>query len=314
MEISILMSIYNETIEEVKKSINSILNQTFKDFELIIVIDNPELSFTNELILSYDDERLLFLKNEKNIGLALSMNKAAKIAKGKYIARMDADDISNLNRLQKEYEYLETHPEIGLVCSDYHYIDENDNIVDFEFVNINFNHYKKLLPYINMIHHPTVMMRKKIFDEIGGYRNFPCTQDYDLWLRLYYENIEFAKIEEDLLAYRMRKNSTWKSNGMKQQVIYFYIRKLFKERQKTATDSYSIENLNAYLLKYNVTQTGIKSYTIGKEMILKAKKNLKNKELLKCLYNLIFGLMKSRFLRKEIKNKLLLYTVMRFEK
>lgn len=314
MLISVLMSIYNENENEIKKSVESILNQTFHDFEFIIVIDNPSMYYVENILKSYNDDRLICLKNESNIGLAMSMNRAASIAKGKYIARMDADDISDLNRFQEEYTYLESHPNIGLVCTNYHYIDENNNTVNFESINVNFKSYKKLLPYINMIHHPTVMIRKQVFDHVGGYRNFPCTQDYDLWLRLLHENIEFAKIEKDLLAYRIRENSTWKSNGMKQQMMFFYIKKLYKERKKNNTDSYSIENLNKYLLMYDVTKKGVESYKIGKEMILTAKENLKNKELIKCFFNLIFGLKRSKFLRKEIRNKLILYSIMRLVK
>ncbi len=311
MEISVLMSVYNETEEEIIKSISSILNQSFTDFELIIVIDNPELSFVENLIVSFQDKRIICLKNERNIGLALSMNKASEIAKGKYIARMDADDISDLNRLKKEYEYLESHPDIGLLCSNYHYIDEDDNYVDFKYQKISFNNYYKLLPHINVIHHPTVMMRKEIFDAVGGYRNFPCTQDYDLWLRLYFENVKFARLEDDLLAYRIRENSTWKSNGMRQQVIYFYIKELYKERKKTGNDSYSIENLRLYLTNNGVTEQGIESYQKGKNLILESKENLRNKKIFRCIKNFYSGMRKNKFLRKEIKNKLIIYSILK---
>ena len=174
MLISVLMSIYNENENEIKKSVESILNQTFHDFEFIIVIDNPSMYYVENILKSYNDDRLICLKNESNIGLAMSMNRAASIAKGKYIARMDADDISDLNRFQEEYTYLESHPNIGLVCTNYHYIDENNNTVNFESINVNFKSYKKLLPYINMIHHPTVMIRKQVF-VYDGWREPLCS-------------------------------------------------------------------------------------------------------------------------------------------
>ena len=306
MLVSILMSIYNETDKEIRQSVESILNQTFKNYEFIIVIDNPSMYYIEDLLKSYNDNRLICLKNKKNIGLAMSMNKAASIARGKYIARMDADDISDLNRLQMEYEYLESHPKIGLVCSNYHYIDENDNIVNFESKNVDFKYYKKLLPHINMIHHPTVMMRKKIFDDVGGYRNFPCTQDYDLWLRLLYNKAKFAKIEKDLFAYRIRANSTWKANGMRQQVCFFYIRKLYMERCKKGYDSYSENNLNQYLKKNGVTKKGMLLYKKSKDLLLQSKEYLKQKKYLVVFINALKALILNKFIRKEVKYKIMI--------
>ncbi len=102
------MSTYNETVEELKKAIDSILTQTFKNFEFIIILDNPQNYEHKKVINEYlsKDKRIIFLINESNIGLAASLNEGIENAKGDYIARMDADDISMPNRLEKEYNYL----------------------------------------------------------------------------------------------------------------------------------------------------------------------------------------------------------------
>lgn len=306
------MSIYNENEDEIKKSVESILNQTFHDFEFIIVIDNPSMYYVENILKSYNDDRLICLKNESNIGLAMSMNKAASIAKGKYIARMDADDISDIHRLKIEFEYLQNNKEIDLVCCEYHYINEDDEIVNFHSPKINFKNYKKILPYTNMIHHPTILMKKELFDSVQGYRNFPCTQDYDLWLRLLSKNAKFAKIDRDLFAYRIRKNSTWKSNGMKQQVCFFYIRKLYKERCKNGYDSFSMKCLNQYLKQNGVTAKGELVYKTSKELLLKSKEYLKQKRLISCFFYTIKALFPSKFIRKEVKYKIFISFLLKY--
>ena len=106
--ISIIMSTYNEPLSLVKKSVESILTQSFKDFEFIIILDNPKNFEVNNYIklLKNIDSRINVIENEKNIGLAKSLNKALMTAKGNIIARMDADDISYKDRIKLEYEYL----------------------------------------------------------------------------------------------------------------------------------------------------------------------------------------------------------------
>ena len=132
--VSVLMSIYNERIEWIKQSVESILNQTYKDFEFIIVIDNPEMDLECRKYLekrTYEDARIKLIWNEKNIGLAQSLNKGIKIAKGEYLARMDADDISLSDRLEMELEYL-NKTKCDLVSTNKINIDENDNIISYD--------------------------------------------------------------------------------------------------------------------------------------------------------------------------------------
>ena len=105
--ISVLMSVYNETLREIRESIDSILAQTYTDFELIIVLDQPNYDEGLSLLREYasQDNRIKILVNEKNMGLALSMNYAAEHAKGAFLLRMDADDICMPDRLQKQYNF-----------------------------------------------------------------------------------------------------------------------------------------------------------------------------------------------------------------
>lgn len=189
IKISIVMSTYNETGEELIKAINSILNQTFKEFEFIIVLDNPQNMEHTKIIEEYlkKDDRIVFLKNDKNIGLAASLNKGIEIAKGKYIARMDADDISIVDRLEKEYTYLEKNPNIHIVSTNKVDIDENDQVINIPSkLPTADSEIKRILKITSIITHSAAMFRKKEIEEIGNYRLFPASQDYDLWLRASY--------------------------------------------------------------------------------------------------------------------------------
>ena len=125
--VSVILSVYNEKIEWIKLSVESILNQTYTNLELIIILDNPKnkiiTNYLNEI--SSKDIRIKLLVNHKNIGLAESLNRGLAISKGDFIARMDADDIAYLNRLSLQVVFLKKNQNIDLLSSSVDYIDEN---------------------------------------------------------------------------------------------------------------------------------------------------------------------------------------------
>ena len=106
-KISVLMTVYKENEEELKESFESIINQTYKNLEIIVVIDFPDEIWRKEFIEQYNDKRVKVILNEENIGLPLSLNKALEVATGDYYARMDSDDISTLDRFEKQLKYIE---------------------------------------------------------------------------------------------------------------------------------------------------------------------------------------------------------------
>lgn len=249
-KISILMSFYNESSDEIKKSIDSIIKQTYKNWELILICDNPKaIKKYEQLSMIYEKEKKIkIFMNEKNIGLALSMNRAAELASGNILARMDADDICMETRLEEEIGYL-TSNNFDLVATEYLYIDEEDNIIDKDYKKYTNENIKKLLPYTNTIHHPTIMIKKQIFFEVGGYRDFPCSQDYDLWLRLYEKNISIGILQKPLIKYRIRSNSITQKNKLRQMLTLWYINECFYERKRMGVDKFSLENYEKYLKK-----------------------------------------------------------------
>ena len=175
MEISVLMSTYKEKAELLRESIESILNQTYKEFEFIIILDNPEnvehIRIINEYVQC--DSRIKFYINKKNLGLTATLNKALSLAQGKYICRMDADDISMPNRLDLQMKYLIQY-DYDLIGGLSNMVDEEGNtIYSIKKVPTDFKKIKKCIQYNQVISHPTWFAKKEVFDTLGGYREIP---------------------------------------------------------------------------------------------------------------------------------------------
>lgn len=204
MKVSVLMGIYNTRNKELlETSLKSILNQTFNDFELIICNDgssNECLKWAKEICGS--DTRVKFLENEKNRGLAYTLNKCLNEAKGEYIARMDDDDKSHLDRFQKQVDFLDNNAEIDLVGSNMNLF--NDNGIWGERKYKEFPQAKDFL-YRVAIAHPTIMCRKKAIKDVGGYRDLKKTlrvEDYDLFMRMYANGSKIYNFQEPIFDYR----------------------------------------------------------------------------------------------------------------
>lgn len=243
-EISVIMSVYKEPLSYIKVAVDSILNQTFSDFEFIIIVDAPDnlemIAFLQEKAAT--DARVFVVVNEKNIGVAMSLNKAIDLATGKYLARMDADDKAYPSRFAIERQTM-IDRNLDMIASAVDLMDENDNLygqimpfsTDLETI-------RKLLPYQNIIIHPTVMMKTSVVRSCGGYRNFSSSQDYDLWLRFLTKDIKIGLLNEKLLCFRRHINSVSATKGLSQVLNERYIRELFSERKDTGNDSFSEEN------------------------------------------------------------------------
>lgn len=203
--VSVIMSVYKEPIEWLSQSIDSILNQTFTDFEFIIICDNPQFSEGISLLrnLAEKENRIVLLFNEENIGLTKSLNKGLAIAKGNYIARMDADDISCTIRLEREVEYLENNDTIDICCSNFSYIDENGNVIKNKVVPIKRRSQDYLL-WHNVYGHSTVMFRRSVLKARNPLYNesYRCAQDYELWTYLSSCGLLIGFVDNVLLLYR----------------------------------------------------------------------------------------------------------------
>ena len=248
--VSVLMSIYNEPYSYIEESVQSILNQTLNDFEFIIVNDNPARKDIIDYILSFNDTRIKLVQNNKNIGLAESMNKAASFSSAQFLARMDCDDIAEPERLLEEYTVMKGG-NYDCVFSEYSYIDKDSKFCgeNPRQLILSENELKKKILTKSLIHHPTVMINRDFFEKVGGYRDFPCAQDIDLWQRMYYSGCRFHMIPKKLLKYRINPSSISSMKWYQQQLTIYYIDQLFLERLKTGNDSYSKNTYEDYILK-----------------------------------------------------------------
>jgi glycosyltransferase involved in cell wall biosynthesis len=223
-KVTVLMSVYNSE-EFLEKAVNSILNQTFKDFELLIINDGSKdgsLKILQEF--ANKDDRINLISRE-NKGLVASLNEGISKAKGQYIARMDSDDMSTHDRLDMEVKYLDENPNIALVGSNYTIIEEKTEKVKVT-TNI-FTHPKDLAlaqPISNQYGHGSIMMRAGIAREMNGYdSDVGHVEDYDLWTRISYK-YEIANIYEPLYLYRSVQSGVTLSNHNKQIYQAFCIR------------------------------------------------------------------------------------------
>jgi glycosyltransferase involved in cell wall biosynthesis len=182
-EITVLMSVYNGD-KYLRQAIDSILNQTFEDFEFLIINDGSTDN-TAEILQSYHDPRIKTISNRKNEGLIKSLNKGLEVAKGIYIARQDADDISESRRLETQVQYMENHKDIAAVGSSIKCINAYDEVIGFSAFPISPAEIRlSLLLGRWTFAHGAVMLRNHPAQRIRYDENALHAEDYDLWLKL----------------------------------------------------------------------------------------------------------------------------------
>ena len=202
--ISVLMGTYNEPEKRyVELAVNSILKQTLSDFEFIICDDGSEASFFTWLQgLCAKDSRIRLLRNRKNRGLAYTLNRCLLLARGKYIARMDADDISLPKRFEKQAAFLENHPAYAFAgCNakliENHFVWGERRLLEFP----DKTSFLRTSPFVR----PAVMMHKSVAKELHGYkqdRSMCRVEDYDFFMRVYAAGYAGYNLQEALLLYR----------------------------------------------------------------------------------------------------------------
>ena len=222
--ISVIMSVYNETNRDLELSINSILEQTYKEIEFVIIDDNPDNIRIREFLEKQSDSRIKILYNEKNRGIVYSLNRALESINGNIIARMDADDIAEKNRLEIEYSYLKKY-DLDLIGMWIKLIDgHNSEIGELKFP-ITSRGIEKQIKYGGCLAHPTWMGKKEVFNKLNGYRFIPCCEDYDFLLRAIRCGYKLGNVPIYGLNYRIRENGISLSNQNKQLVIRRFLSK-----------------------------------------------------------------------------------------
>lgn len=207
-KISVIMPAYNAE-KYIAEAIDSILAQTYRDFEFIILNDCSK-DRTEEIILSYTDPRIVYLKNEKNMGVAATLNRGLSVAKGEYIARMDADDISLPMRFEKQVAYLDENPKIAVLGCNVECF-EGGKILSTGGSSSDPVQMRVDMFFACGLAHPGVMTRRAVIGELGGYDpEFEGLEDYELWCRVQ-ENWQVVSLLEVLLRYRIHGGQVTKN-------------------------------------------------------------------------------------------------------
>lgn len=235
-KISVLMPNYN-CEKYIWEAIESILKQTFTDFEFII-IDDYSTDNSWEIIQNFakKDERIIAIKNNKNLKICKTLNKWLKIAKWEYIARMDSDDISFIDRFQKQIKFLEKNLKVGIIGGSIEIIDEKNKKIGERHYNITDENIRKKIFRYSPFCHPTIMIRRDILEKSWNYDEEQVfAEDYDLYFRIG-KYSQFANLTDFLLKYRMSStNSTSKKLWEMEQKTLKIRKKALKEYWYTMT-------------------------------------------------------------------------------
>lgn len=268
VKVSFITSVYNETYDELKASIKSILNQSYKNIELILINDNPKLKALNDDVekLILGDDRVRYIKNKENMGLVYSLNVGLNYATGDYIARMDADDISSPVRIERQLEYLIKN-EYDLVGAYMEKIDENGNVIGYLKSPKGMTQIKFLSNFGGVVYHPTWLGRRVLFEKLNGYREIPGCEDHDFIKRAIYHGFKLSNVPEYLLKYRIRRNGVSANSQVNQIILPEYINRNISNnivvsekdiRKYILSDEYikRTEDIREYIINKNKLKNG----------------------------------------------------------
>lgn len=301
--ISVIMSTYNEQEEWVRRSIESILEQSYQKIEFIIVLDKPENMELRKVLEEYagKDNRIHLLINERNMGLVDSLNRALTEAQGTLVARMDADDISYSQRLEKEYRALKKN-QADFVMGAVDYIDEFDNVDTRTFEKAYFGKkFERIEKFGNISAHPTWLVRKEVYDHLKGYRHVECCEDVDFLLRAIQEGFLCMRISDHILQYRMRKSGVSRSRALEQFVRMRYIRGVYRKNKRLS--GVTAEDWNRDYRK--VTEKQKRCFEQAMRLLWEGKKFFSEHRYLKCAGNICIGMLKSGYFIQYIADNLI---------
>lgn len=293
--VSVVMSVFNEESSWLRQSIDSVLNQTYRDIELIIVLDNPDNRNLQDILMNYakSDKRIRLQINKKNMGLAKSLNIGMDISKGEFIARMDADDVAHCDRLKIQMDYMINHPELDMIAGRARYIDEDNNLLSRNnWLPTDIKSIKRIMAVTNVFIHPTLFFRRNILMQLKGYNDINPAQDYEFISRAIMSGYHATIMNDIVLDYRIRKNSISNKNTFNQMVNASYIRYLYKHKKCFDVNEFEIykERLKQKEIKYELAQYYYTHSIINKDA----------GGTLKFIYYLVKSVMLSRLWRHRL--------------
>lgn len=299
--ISVIMPIFN--VEKfVLEATTSILNQTYTNLE-IIIIDDCSTDNTYEIIEKFaqTDKRIKLYRNDKNIKLVATLNRALQYVTGEYVLRMDGDDISEPNRVEKLYEFLRNHSDYMLVSSQVKTIDEYGKEIGCPNLPNNLESIKKVCRYISPVLH-IWLCRAELYKELNGYRNILGAEDYDFVLRVLSSGYKVKNLSERLYSVRIRKGNTVSTIGLNQQISHNYCVFLYDQRiRKGGEDDFNEEFL---FLQYGYESSNQKKFQYLYKNFQKGIMMLRSYNFLG-FYYVIQSLVGSKYIRSYLFNRIM---------
>ncbi len=210
------MSILEPDLGYLRGAIESLLQQSYRTFE-VIVLEDPSPTSAESLVAEFDDPRIIYRRNPENVSLAESRNRCIELARGQLLAVMDADDICHPERLAKQYAFMQAEGDVAVLGSQISLIDAAGESRGFRKYPLQDQAIRQAMRRFNPLAHPSIMMRKSAILAAGGYdpASGGVCDDYDLWSRLASSSARFANLSEVLLQYRLHGGST-KSRKLRQ--------------------------------------------------------------------------------------------------
>ena len=263
MKISCIMANYNTPRDYLVKAIDSIVCQTHRELELIVVDDcstDNSCAVIEEFVQR--DNRIILIKNDSNMGLARSLNVALEKASSDYIARMDTDDVSDPERFEIQLKFLLDN-DLDIVGSETRRIDEcGEVVVTRTNKSYSTRYISKVLRYENCIAHPSWLVKRNVYKELSGYRYFRACEDYDFLLRAVKRGYRIGICDSVLLSYRINTKGISQSNLLPQKVSSWYLASNLKRIEEIDQNEINTkvlakltpkanENFSLALMEYN---------------------------------------------------------------
>lgn len=244
-KVSVLMPVYKTNEKYLREAIESILNQTYRDFEFLILDDCPN-DTRESIVKSYNDERIKYFKNEVNLGISKTRNKLIGLSSGEYLAVFDHDDISLPTRFEKEVEYLDSHPDVGVVsCNFKTLIKQKETSLPNNDEDI-----KLGLMSGCVILHPASMIRKSVLidNNIRYEEEFSPAEDYMMWCRLI-KYTKFHNIKEILFNYRDHTQNITHTQNAKMLKVDILIKSIIKKEYEDLYNNFLSLSKQIYYFK-----------------------------------------------------------------
>lgn len=239
--VSVVMATYNEPPEIVGASIQSILGQTYRNFEMLVYDDSSDEGTRKRIDSFLGDERVRVIRQDTRAGFVRSLNMGLRDAKGMYIARMDGDDVALPERFEKEVSFLQANRDVCAVGGQIEIIDEKGRVTSSRSYPTGGSRLALYSAVRNPLAHPTVMMRRELVDQGFVYdETLGMSEDLDLWLRLMNHSFKLANLPDTVLQYRVTGDFASKRTSRRQRKYMAYVRRKNFDRRHLARSCLSL--------------------------------------------------------------------------